>query len=184
MDDGDLVSTEASEAFLPLLEVARSLQGCSILCHSMGNYLLRIFSLPRGSRNRKPTFDRIFMAAADLRDDTFNSFNNKNPDARYNIGKNIAALAREQVHVLYSRSDLSLAVGRRVRLRWGAALGNRGVHPQKLHKDLRDKVVCLDCNPFNRWSWSNKFWHSYHFKSEVIKYYEQKQYATYDDLYS
>lgn len=175
MDDREKIAPEAAETFHPLLRVAQSLAGTSILCHSMGNYVLRLMAPPHDQHRSKPAFDKIFMVAADVRDNLFNSDQNKSPDGRLNHGKNIAAMASQRVHVLYSTSDLAL-IGRRFKLKGRTALGARGVHPQKLHKDLRQKVISKNCNSFNKWSWSNKLWHGYHFKSEAIKYYEQKSY--------
>jgi hypothetical protein len=174
MNDREIVVPEAAAAFRPLLNIAKKLQGTSIMCHSMGNFVLKLVAPPHGtSDSKKPAFDHVYMVASDVADYTFDSVKNKNLDPRLNHGKNIGALARHYVHVLHSNKDLAL-LGRRVKNKGTAALGRTGVHPQKLHKDLRGKVVTLNCNSFNKWGWGNTICHGYHFKSEAIKYYETK----------
>ena len=177
MNDRDTVTPAAAQAFRPLLRVAQSLAGASIMCHSMGNYLLRLAAAaPPHQQRSTRSFEQVFMVAADVHRDIFNSIHNKSSTQQQH-GKNIAALARRRVHVMHSSKDLALSVGRRLKLKLQPALGSSpyGVHPQKIHKDLRNKVVNKNCNKLNKWSWDNKLWHSYPFKKGAIEYYEAEQ---------
>ena len=173
LDDDMEVPPAAAEVFRPLLQTARLLQ-CkpSILCHGMGSYVLKLAaaSLPRHSSQRRNYFDNIFLVAAHIRHDLFDSVRNKSErHIEQNHGKRIGALVQQKVHNLYSTRDLALSR----HLPWQPALGRHPVHPQKLSKDLRHQVVNHNCNAFNHWHWkTNRLWHHYLFHKDALQYYE------------
>lgn len=173
------MSPAAAEIFRPLLQIARFLQTKpSILCHGMGSYVLKLAAAsvpPRhytySSRRRTCCFEHIFIVAAHIRHDLFDSVCNKNEhQIEQNHGKRIGALAQQKVHNLYSTRDVVLC---RRHLPWQPALGRQPVHPQKLSKDLRHQVVNHNCNAFNSWHWKkNRLWHHYLFHKDALQYYE------------
>ena len=110
-----------------------------LMCHSMGNYVLQGFA--QAYHDGFAPFDHIFMVAADVREDIFDtSFNNytrtfaddvtstyyalkglltghimedrNDVDSLANPGKEIASLARHKVHVLWSKNDKALLIRR------------------------------------------------------------------------
>ncbi|KAL7578860.1 hypothetical protein ACA910_006838 [Epithemia clementina (nom. ined.)] len=111
-----------------------------LMCHSMGNYILQGFA--QSHRDSQATFEDIFMVASDVRQDIFDTeINNHNEtskpeylmaafannvaklvfpsfssssdfDSIANPGKDIASLARNKVHVLWSKKDKALLARR------------------------------------------------------------------------
>ena len=198
------LAPEAGEALLGLLQdiiddaafVSRRL---SIMCHSMGNYVLRACAQMRPD-NAAPVFDDIFMVAADVREDIFDTLANDYPEDRNkgnscsidefdqhvkNPGLDIASLAKRKVHVLWSRGDTALMVSHLTKLfqqgrrEKGKKIMNRitnralGAHGRdrkiKTHPTLQGKVVYHDCGRFN---WGFPAFHGYHWAEGAIKIYE------------
>jgi esterase/lipase superfamily enzyme len=181
MNDRNVFVPGAARAFQPLLDVASSLRK-SLLCHSMGNFVLKLTAPPHqpsrtsGLAKRKlsaPPFEDVYMSAADVRHDVFDRAQNDHDDANLDYGRNIAGMAQNKVHVMHSRSDVPL-MARRARHAGLRALGSNGANMKNLHPSLKGKVVNVDCYSWNKWTRKNNLYHSYFFKSEAIKYYEQR----------
>jgi len=173
-DERRVAAPEAGKDFRELYStMADSLNDCtvkmSLLCHSMGNFVLRIFAQGHvelnGETKNPPVFEDIFMVAADVRWDLFNEeFNQGHTDEedpnekKKNLrhsgytdgGHKIVNLAKNKVHVLYNYGDKAL-LGRQAWHRAGgskvSAIGRcAGYAMDKLHPDFKDKVVFHHCN--------------------------------------
>ena len=183
----------------------------SLMCHSMGNYVLRVCAQLRhvDAQGRpepgKAIFEDIFMVAADVREDIFDTDANdydpntypslvstafkmltdKRPETLFDIGKmnpclDIASLANNKVHVLWSRKDKAL-LGRRTQKAVRGeneddgeaittkALGANGNREGKIHELLKNKVVFHDCSSFNS---EFPIFHNYQWFDGAIEIYE------------
>jgi len=165
----------------------------SLVCHSMGNFVLRIFAQGHddlnGDTQNQPVFEDIFMVAADVRWDLFNEEFNQgrteevDPDekkanlkhsAYTDGGHKIVNLAKNKIHVLYNIGDKAL-LGRQV---WHARGGSKasalgrcaGYAMDKLHPDFKDKVVFHHCRYMT--SYFSISGHSYYDAKLAMQYYE------------
>lgn len=117
-------------------------EGCGqkihLLCHSMGNYVLRngLQAMIRheGSESLPRVFDHIFLMAADEDDDAFE----KDSKLLY-----LPRLARRGVHVYFNNEDLAMDVSS-VTKNELPRLGNDG--PGSPHT-VPGKVNLIDCTP-------------------------------------
>jgi len=163
----------------------------SLICHSMGNFVLRIFAQGHddlnGDTKNPPVFEDIFMVAADVRWDLFNEefnqghteevdTNEKKENLKHSGytdgGHKIVNLAKNKVHVLYNTGDKAL-LARQV---WHSKGGSKvsaigrcaGYAMDKLHPDFKDKVVFHHCN------YMTSFYpgHSYYPMKLAMQYYE------------
>jgi esterase/lipase superfamily enzyme len=161
-DQSNAPATGAS--FRPLLKCLEQIGGKkSLLCYSMGNFVLKWIAPPQPPERR---FENIFMVAADVDQNIF--------DDQQEAGKRILSMAN-RVHVLYSNTDLALWARQTITMRTGTpALGFSG--PRKVdqngpRKVDQNKVASLKCNAFSR---SNGDWvgHGYVFAKNAIDFYE------------
>mmetsp|Transcript_21514 Transcript_21514/g.26393 ORF Transcript_21514/g.26393 Transcript_21514/m.26393 type:complete len:319 (+) Transcript_21514:103-1059(+) len=169
------LSRAAGKAFQSLIPISESFSK-SILCHSMGNRVLKYFA-------KGPlacSFDNIFMVAPDLNNDLFN----KNNVER---GNNYALLIKDlltkekggKIHVLYNKNDSDLLLSTVVN--FGCRLGRQGVplddddgcnlfrKKDSVHPAVKDFVVNVD--------WTNNtpsHPHNYQFDWSVVHYYESQ----------
>ncbi|KAK1746788.1 hypothetical protein QTG54_002132 [Skeletonema marinoi] len=187
----------------------------SLMCHSMGNYILRIVAQLRGVNAqgdvdpREAIFENVFMVAADVREDIFDEgLNDFDPNIypllhpqgkvieikfeRENPGLDVASLAKNKVHVLWSSKDQALLLKANakslsfidqlrawlsdtdvIKIKDGkhapsGALGRNGKR-KNLHDKLKNKVVFHDCDSF---SISHDNYHSYQWNETAVKIYE------------
>jgi esterase/lipase superfamily enzyme len=98
----------AAEAFRDKLDIAKHIRK-SLLCHSMGNYVLRLAA--RTDAQHRP-FEDIFMVAADVNHDIFDESQNNHTNHTLNDGLEIASMAQKEVHVLHSHKDLTMKARR------------------------------------------------------------------------
>jgi Alpha/beta hydrolase of unknown function (DUF900) len=165
----------AARAFALVLDYPHAFPQRSLVCHSMGNFLLRRLARAFAELRRDETgfgkqrFDHIFMVAADVTDRLFDRRQNNHKDPTKNDGLNIIGLARRKVHVLYSREDKAL-MARVVPNLCSCALGLWGYNQDRLHDDAREQLVARDCN--GRTNNDQIIHHSYFFGNDQMQYYE------------
>ena len=93
----------------------------SVMCHSMGNFVLKKFA-PDDASAVRLEFEHIFMVAADVRATTFNVQEKDGPDVD---GPDILSICKKKVHVLWYWWDRAL-LARRVENEGRIALGKVG----------------------------------------------------------
>jgi len=139
VDDRTEYAPEAASDFLELYNALSealkdSLVKKSVMCHSMGNFVLRVFAqahkkvLQDAQITNAPVFDDIFMVSADVRWDLFSENLNSEKSSeemiptldvntaaddlihenQKNGGRDIVNLAKNNVHVLYCTRDKAL----------------------------------------------------------------------------
>ena len=156
----------------------------SILCHSMGNRVLRNFA------NEGVTFDNIFMVAADVDANLFNArwlgcllvHSNKKEQA-LNIKNMLTKGKGGKIHVLYSKKDeaLSLSAGAFLPDLLGFAgaflrgnpdprprLGREGVDLNNVIPEVKDFIASKDVTNEDGGEGN----HKYQFKPHAIDHYE------------
>jgi len=160
----------------------------SIMCHSMGNYVLKKMAPETESAFQ---FDNIFMVASDVRATTFDlkkgyckvKDGKGKPDYDHD-GEDIMRLAKHKVHVCWYGSDLAL-LGRRAmpNSNYGrAALGRNGLNSKYNRKlietldsdDPKGKLCDKNCAEWNKQiasSFGRLLGHSYQTEKEALKYY-------------
>lgn len=163
-----------AERLVPLLrifvETEKVMKSTSLMCHSLGNYVLRwmaqhakkrgLWSLLRGRRKLK----HIFMVAPDVRWHIFDQDQNENAAKDLNFGKCIAELCSGNIYVCHSNKDLALLLGRAVH--WIPALGRNGYKDKEtLHESLRDRVHKINCNSYN----NLPPYHGYQFSKKMVE---------------
>lgn len=141
----------------------------SLLCHSMGNFVLRLAA--RTCTANESPFHDIFMVAADVSHGIFDTSQNNHTNQTLNDGLEIASMAKRKIHVMYSPHDLAMKLRPFHPATWGVrGLGLAGYEEENLHPDLFDKLVQCDCS---QWSGEDDWMHhGYAFTSESIAYYE------------
>ena len=162
----------AADSFRPLIDVTKGIRK-SLLCHSMGNYVLRLAA--RASLPDEEPFEDIFMVAADVHRNIFDAGSNNHTDPTLNDGLEIVSMTKRRVHVLHSHKDtvmwwrpLQLCTLGQI------GLGHKGYRSfNDLHEEVRDsnKLAPLkDCSPFSNINDTKH--HSYQFTKPAIDYYE------------
>jgi len=132
--------------------------GISLLCHSMGNFVLqnaveRVQMHSPGQRLPR-MLDQVFMVAADVDDDVLRD------------GQPLAPLPDvcQDVHVYFNDSDNALRVSDATKAN-PERLGARGAsHPGELHQ----KVHQIDCHPFAH-SIDSLVGHGYHMGRPILQ---------------
>lgn len=132
--------------------------GISLLCHSMGNFVLenavQRLQLHSPGQRLPRMLDQVFMAAPDVDDDVFRD------------DQPLAPLPDlcEDVHVYFNESDNALRVSDATKAN-PARLGARGAsHPGELHQ----KVHQVDCHPFAH-SIDAMIGHGYHLGRPILQ---------------
>lgn len=172
-DDRKENAPEASNDFSGLFDVLHSVLATStvkksLICHSMGNWVLR--SVAEKHAGSQPTFEEIYMVAPDVRWDLFNE------DYDGDGGTKIVGLVKNKVHVLYCVDDKALLFRQIWHRMFGAetsALGRcAGYSMEKISPSFKDKVVFHNCGYMQSFTGTK---HSYHPKKEAVKYYENPE---------
>ena len=164
----------AAHAFARLVDITYAFPQRSLVCHSMGNFLLRKLARffaeqVKQGKKKGPHFDDIFMVAADVTDRLFDEHQNRSKDRTKNDGLCVLDLAKYNVHVLHSSKDLAL-VARLVPNGCSCALGFWGYNERRLCDAAKNKLVKRNCNPYN---YSDCIHHSYVFEIEQMQYFEE-----------
>lgn len=158
----------AGKVFRNLLDPLKDLRHKSIMCHSLGNYVLKWAAAARVADKAVPfseseRFDSIFMVAADTRFDMFDA----EREGGSLDGLPLAALARKNVHVLHANNDKALWLsGIRNRRKATGREGAKG----PLDPKVKDKIVNKDCARFSTAA-DSLFCHSYQFHEDALHYY-------------
>lgn len=166
-------SKGAGKAFQSIVEPIETFEK-SLLCHSMGNLVLRKFA------NSSYNFDNIFMVAPDIESTIFLQSYIEGGDQEWRKdGLKITKMLNDKkeggkVHVLYNKNDsdllLSTIVNMKSRLgRAGIALDGCFTSEQTLHDEVKDKIEMVD---WTNNSPSNS--HNYQFDWSVVAYYESQ----------
>jgi hypothetical protein len=164
----------AAKAFARVVNYPDAFPQRSLVCHSMGNFLLR--RLARGFAELRnldegmqgPCFEDIFMVAADVHDRLFDRWQNRHNDRTKNDGLCVLDLVRRKVYVLHSGRDKAL-IARVVPNFGSCALGLWGYNKKRLHDEARGKLEERNCD---QWNNTGPIHHSYFFQSEQMQYYE------------
>lgn len=149
----------------------------SILCHSMGNRVLRFFA------NEGVTFDNIFMVAADVDAALFDastgwrwwpwSNNKENIKQALDIMKMLTKGKGGKIHVLYNEEDEALK-GSVVLNSFQVRLGSKDVDLEKVIPEVKGFIQSKNLkdvpNPGNHDAGEAN--HNYQFKPHVLAYYE------------
>lgn len=166
-------SKAAGKAFQSIVEPIEAFDK-SLLCHSMGNLVLRKFANP--SYN----FDNVFMVAPDVESNIFHEtyIEGGNQEWRKE-GLNITKMLNDKkeggkVHVLYNKNDSDLLLATIINMK--SRLGRDGIPLDgccggdlKLHDEVKDKIETVD---WTNSSPSNP--HNYQFDWSVVAYYESQ----------
>ena len=174
-------SAAAGRAFQSLSDSAKHFKNKSLLCHSLGNRVLRNFAMKRFK------FDNIFMVAADVERQLFhdNYINGSSgPEDEREDGLDIFSMLSKEggkikgkIHVLHNRFDYALTgsaitkFGLTNRLGfYGVNFGDKWFAGGKVHPKFR--TPSRGIANFSKLSFGLQ--HSYQFKKECIDYYEQQ----------
>jgi len=134
----------------------------SILCHSMGNRVLRNFA------NEGVTFDNIFMVAADVDEDLFNAGKlNGDEEQALNIKNMLTKGKGGKIHVLYSKNDNALNASFFANS-FRPRLGREGIKLDKVIPEVKDFIASKDVTNED----GGDGGHNYQFKPHAIDYYE------------
>jgi esterase/lipase superfamily enzyme len=129
----------------------------SLMCHSMGNYILLL-----AAAGLPAIFDNIFMVVADVDNGIFKV-------GRVH-GHSIPQMVRPggRVHVLYSNHDLAMVV------RFIANCGKPGLGrtgPVEIADAIEDRISPINANNFNPCC-SGVVAHNYQFSARTVDYYD------------
>jgi len=179
-------SMRAGKAFAALKDRINSFPSKSLLCHSMGNRVLR------HAANAKFKFDNIFMVAADVRHDLFHKDyirGNDGPKEEREDGLEICKMLsnreKGKVHVLYNGADFALNPSGWNPMTWKSRLGSVSNNQERTwyggwreadltDPEIKEFVVNKACNP--HLTILNKLSHSYQFNDFAIRYYQENHY--------
>merc|ERR1739845_289513 len=123
-------SLGAGKSFKTLKKEVNSFPSKSLLCHSMGNRVLRY------AADAKFKFDNIFMVAADVRHDIFHKdYIRGNGETEKEDGLRICSMLsnrnKGKVHVLYNGADYALNASGWNPMTWKSRLGSVGNDQKK-----------------------------------------------------
>lgn len=180
--DDRQASLGAGKAFKTLSNQINSFPSKSLLCHSMGNRVLRY------AASAKFKFDNIFIVAADVRHDIFHKdYIRGNDGDEKEDGLRICSMLsnrnKGKVHVLYNGADIALNASGWNPMTWKSRLGSVSNDQEKTwwggwrNADLTDpeikgSIVNKACNPLL----TNKLSHSYQFNDFAIRYYQENHF--------
>lgn len=176
---------EDAKNFVPLLdfffEGDEDSLPTSLMCHSMGNYVLRWvaqLAAADGPSEAPRRFQHIFMVAADVDSDIFSeSQNDDKENPENNPGLAIAEIVAGNVFALHSRNDLTL-IGRLFLNGFAGALGRNGAELDKIHPSIKGKVVNINCDSYNDSMFRNNLGHSYQLVQGSCDIYMMKMLAS------
>ena len=169
-------SKAAGAAFQSMIPATETFSK-SVLCHSMGNRVLKYFANEANS-----LFDNIFMVASDVNSDLFNKkyIDGGNQEWRKD-GVRITDMLTKgkggKIHVVHNKNDQSLLLSAVINT--SARLGRQGLpldgdgcfstNHDEVHPEVKDHIVNVD--------WTNNSpseMHSYQFDWSLVAYYESQ----------
>mmetsp|Transcript_76621 Transcript_76621/g.150196 ORF Transcript_76621/g.150196 Transcript_76621/m.150196 type:complete len:303 (-) Transcript_76621:211-1119(-) len=155
----------AAAALRSLLPKFSRTMPVSIVCHSMGNFVLKKFAPESGNPIFK--FTNIYMVASDVRGTTFDEGDSEGD------GEDILRLVQGKVLVLWYWWDMAL-LARRF-LNWGRpALGKNGFKTSKVKPENRSRIVQRKCADFAKTIegvLEQRIGHGYHTTPAALDYY-------------
>ncbi len=163
-------SVGGGKAFKALAEIAAEFNIKSIMCHSMGNRVLRFMSTP------DMKFDNIFMVAADVRDDVFNQkYVDKEDDEndRCKDALRIKSMLKNEnskINVVLNKRDGALIISTVQKFFLAPRLGLKGVVEDELHSEFKGKNIIENKDLTET---QKLFEHNYHFSDEAMKVYDE-----------
>jgi len=174
--DRDQSALGAGKAFKNFKAGINAFPQKSLLCHSMGNWVLR------NAADESFRFDNVFMAAADVRADLFSKEyirgDKDTPDMRNDgleICKMLTNKKKGKVHILFNRWDYALTASQiNPTTSWVNRIGGTGNDEAKTDDEIKGRIK--NFNAGSRLSWSNLAAHSYHFKDFCVKYYQDNHF--------
>ena len=162
----------AAEAFGDKLNVVKKVR-TSLLCHSMGNYVLRLAA--RTSNTGDRPFEDLFMVAADVSHNIFDKDQNNHAEPTLNDGKEIESMIQKKIHVLHSHKDCAMKIRPWHPTTWAipglGANGYRNTTDHPLHPNLENKLAKYDCSSFSGEA-DPRNHHGYQFSEQAVDYYE------------
>jgi esterase/lipase superfamily enzyme len=163
---------EAAYAFAPLVGISNAFPQRSLVCHSMGNYVLQL-TARKLADTEGLSFQNVFMVAADVDERLFDKKKNENDDIKRNDGLSILKLVTDEkkVHVMYSTIDKALKARKWANL-GEEALGLKGYDHAEVLPAMLAKLVLIKCDDWNVTDTKNH--HGYFFEKEMMEYYESK----------
>jgi esterase/lipase superfamily enzyme len=163
------LSEGAAKAFQSLVPESEQTLTKSILCHSMGNRVLRIFA------NSGVNFDNIFMVAPDVDGRLFNQnfingnwFSSGNPEG-LEIKNMLTKDKGGKIHVLHRDDDYALEQSSLLNF-FNNRLGKVGVKSDDAHPDVKDSIKSVDVLQLEGDRGGDA--HNYQFSPAAIDYYE------------
>jgi len=182
--DRDNSAPGAGQAFKTLKRGVDSFPSKSLLCHSMGNFVLR------HAADANFRFDNIFMCAADVRHDLFKKKfiggNNRRREDGLKICRMLTNKNKGKVHIVYNAWDGALNAGSWVPTTWVVRIGTVGFNKRRNWRGawIEDNSIVHDeCKPclknFNAGAllpWSQTTSHGYLFNDDCIKYYQDNHF--------
>jgi len=176
-------SPGAGEALRILKNEMDSFPRKSLLCHSMGNNVLR------HAADAKFKFDNIFMASSDVRHDLFHTSYIRGGDEEerqdgLHICKMLSDPQKGKVHVMTNGADYALLGSSYNPRNWVTRLGLVGNAREKswwggwqdneslTDDEIKGCVINKDCN--SELSLKKKGYHGYHFNPFAIDYYREQ----------
>lgn len=187
--DREINAPGAGKAFRTLKNGIDSFPSKSLLCHSMGNRVLKF------AADAKFKFDNIYMAAADVRHDLFHASyirgSEDSPQERTSglricgmLTKNFRGQRKGKVYVMTNGADYALTGSSWNPWTWKTRIGLIGNAREKnwwgtwrTNESLTDSEIrgCIEnkfCNPFL--PLTRKASHSYHFDDFAADFYREK----------
>jgi len=171
------ISKAAGESLSSIEHTIKNLETrASIVCHSMGNRVLRHFS------EAEINFDNIFMVAADVDGDLFHDgYINWNNEPWRQHGLNIKDMLTNdssKIHVIYNPDDEKMSKSKY--LNFGRRLGEKGVNMKpgawfgkSVHEKLKNSIVNINVQRSDMLYEGKSKEHNFHFFDNVCKYYDE-----------
>lgn len=179
------IAEQAAKAFGNMESVSEDIS-ISLMCHSMGNYVLSLYAKGLDKEKLTPTYDCIFMVASDVWEEMFNEriinagwwpLNSSDPFG--DAGLKLVRLLKKddsKVHIIHNEDDRALSAsvfhnGGRSRLGRYGKIGQeeRG----RLHPECKDKLVDFDVKDIGLTT-DTFLKHSYQTDKLIVDYYVDK----------
>lgn len=119
----------------------------SLLAHSMGNYVMQY------AADSSTKFDNIFMVAADVDEDIFDTYTNGNGKDSYGLeiknmlSKDPSGKFRGKIYVLHNSEDWALNFSDMGAVNNKYRLGQYGAGYNCLHENIQGHIENKDCEP-------------------------------------
>lgn len=183
-DREQTIAYEAGAALAPIAELGMD-SHLSLMCHSMGNRVLLSYVQHNASIDQK--FENVFMVAADVWEEVFNTRVIKNtwfqPPWNYwnlweDTGLKLTRMLKDggKVHIASYPNDMAL-IGSEYWENWRRRLGRFGKKGQRdrIHKECVDKLEDFDTQLFEEEviAADSGLKHGYYTMPSLVKYYNE-----------